>query len=147
MFASLTQQTLLLPFDPPHSVTIRKLTGREVERAQGEHLKGLISGSRSSRGWAEAFQRNLAKGTPGAVAAVLADPLNGFDRSTILACGLLGWSHPTPPFSLAAIDDLDDDAAEFIARAILQLTKPALFLTVEAAQEEKKTATAVSTAA
>jgi len=138
MFASQTQQTIALPFAPGHTATIRKLTGREVERAQGEHLKSLVSGNRSARGWAESFKRNLAKAT-GDPTPIIADPLNGFDRNTIIEAGLLGWS-VARKFEPEAVADLDDDAAEFIARAILKLTKPALFVTsaedIEALQKE-----------
>jgi len=139
MFASLSRDTIQLPFAPGQTVTIRKLTGREVERAQGEHLKKLVSGNRSARGWAESFKRNLAK-ISGDVGPVIADPLNGYDRDTIVECGLVGWSFTTPTFSPDAVADLEDEPVEFIARAILKLTKPALFATsveeLEAQQKE-----------
>lgn len=128
IFASHTRQTIPLPQDPSQTITIRKLTGREVERAQGEHLRGLISESRGARGWAEAFKRQLGKGVV-PLQQLVTDPLNGYDRQTIITSGLLGWSFTDPPFTPAAVADLDDDAAEFIARAILQLSKPALFVT------------------
>lgn len=149
IFASRTQQTIALPFDAPHTVTIRRLTGRELDRAQSEHLKSMIAG-RSARGWSGAFQRIIAGlGTPADATQALADPLAGFDRFAIVRAGLVAWSYPESlkpltPSQIAdgvttdAIDDLDDDAVEFLARAILQLTKPALFLTEEAAAAAQK---------
>ena len=34
IFASQTRSTLPLPCDPPHTVTLQKLTGADLERAQ-----------------------------------------------------------------------------------------------------------------
>ena len=105
------------------SVTIRKLTGREVEKAQAAHLAGFMG--RSSRGWADAFQRTLASGTASAedVKKLIADPLNGYDRATVLKAGIVSWTFGdvTP----AAVDDLDDEASDTIGRAVMALTKPA----------------------
>ena len=135
IFASETQATIPIPFDPPHTVTIRRLTGAEVERAQSEHLKSIING-RSSRGWSRVFQRALVKGASEADAeAALRDPLNGYDRAVIVEAGLLAWSYGEVTPERRA--DLDDEALEFLAHEILRLTKPALFQTadeIEAAQ-------------
>jgi len=145
-FASHTQTTVPLPFDPPHTITIRRLTGLELERAQTEHLKNLVGG-RSVRGWSAHFQRVLAgKATNADARAAIADPLAGFDRVVMVRAGLLAWSYPQPikpelmpatsngSFKVPgpdAIEDLDDDALDFIATEILRLTKPALFYTKE----------------
>lgn len=148
IFASRTQQTIALPFDEPHTVTIRRLTGREVERAQSEHLKSMVGG-RSARGWSGAFQRIIAGlAAPADAERALADPLSGYDRFAIVRSGLVAWSYPDPlkpdPLKPAvagtvdAIEDLDDDAVEFIAREILRITKPALFLTEEEAKAAQK---------
>lgn len=143
IFASRMQHTIALPFDPPHTVTIRKLTGREVDLSQAEHLKSLIAG-RSPRGWSGAFQRIVAGlGKPADAETLLADPLEGYDRFVIVRAGLLAWSYPesvtpivkdgTNGTRVDAIEDLDDEAVEFLARAILQLTKPQLFQTADEA--------------
>jgi len=124
VFASQTQRTM--PMADAHSVTIRKLTGREVELAQAEHLRGVASG----RGWAGRLQRILknAAVTDAEAGAVLADPLNGYDRLTMCRAGILAWTYPDPPTS-ERVADLDDETLESLATEILRLTKPALFQT------------------
>jgi len=126
IFASQTQQTVALPFDAPHTVTLRKLTGREVELAQAEHLRGVASG----RGWAGRLQRILKNTatTDAEAGAVLADPLHGYDRLTMCRAGMLAWTYPDPPTS-ERVADLDDETLESLATEILRLTKPALFQT------------------
>ncbi len=139
MFASLTTATLALPFDPGETVTIRKLTGLEIERAQAAHARGMAAG----RGWANRFRAEIAKGiaTDTQMREAIADPLLGYDRSTLLA-GLTGWSYrddgKPKPVTLEAKADLEDDPLEFIATAILRLTKPALFQTVADAEAARK---------
>lgn len=56
----------------------------------------------------------------------------------LVRAGLIGWSYPhsTRPLTSSqkadgqtydAIDDLDDEAVDFIATEVLRVTKPALF--------------------
>lgn len=141
IFASDTTVTIPIPSDPSHSVTLRKLTGRDIERAQGEHLNATVAG-RSPRGWAGIFHASLAKGTATEADAqkALSDPLAGFDRFTIVRAGLKGWTFKKDekpvPVNDETVSDLDDDALEFFAVEIMRLTKPGLFLT----DEERKAA-------
>ena len=159
MFASRTTDTIPIPFaDPPATCTVRSLTGRESDAAQAAHLTATIAGRFAAHGWAAQFQQQLAKGTATAADAekVLADPLNGYDRHTIVKAGLLAWTiadpilpapiaKPTDAASLAAaaardaiIEDLTDEELEWFAREILRRTKPALFQTADEAAVEKK---------
>ncbi len=135
MFASKTQATVALPFDPPHTITIRKLTGREYEETQEVHRAGVAAGR--TRSWNIAVRRMLEHGVEDAkVKAAVADPLTGFDRSAIAKGGLVSW---TCPEGIEAVADLDDEALEFVATEILRLTKPALFVTtVEQAEADQK---------
>jgi hypothetical protein len=128
MFASRSSDTIPIPFDPPHVCTVRKLTGRECDKAQAEHLKSTIAGRWAAHGWAKAFQRQLAQGTATTADATnfLADPLNGYDRHTLVKAGLVGWDLPDP-VTPEAIEDLDDEALDWFAREVLRRTKPALF--------------------
>ena len=140
IFASQTSATVALPMDPPNTVTVRKLTGREVEAAQEAHRGSIASGS--ARSWAATFRRMLEKGAsdPDVLKAV-ADPLLGYDRFVVVRDGLLSWAYPQPIKSLTtpdALEDLDDEAVDFIATEILRLTKPALFLTPEASEQARK---------
>ena len=138
-FASQTQSDPIpLPFDPPHTVTVRKLTGRECDAAQEAHRGQFASGG--GRSWALAFRRALEKGASDpAVLNALADPLTGYDRFALVRSGLVAWSYPQsvkpvtvkdgtkPDLVVDAIDDLDDETVDFIATEVLRLTKPALF--------------------
>ncbi len=140
MFASRSADTIPIPFAPGHTVTVRGLTGGETDAAQEAHLKQSIGGRWSAHGWAAVFTQQLAKGTATAAdaARAIADPLNGYDRLTIVSAGLLAWSLPDPVLSPAAIADLGDDALDWFAREILRRTKPGLFLSEEDAEAHEK---------
>jgi len=145
IFASQTAITLPFDLDPPQTITVRKLTGREIERAQVEHLRQFVAGQ-SPRAWAGTLRRLLATGTrldidEKAIADGLADPLLGYDRYTVVQAGLVTWSYNGGGKPSAdMIDDLDDDAVDAIARAILRLSKPSLFLTPDERDAAKKNA-------
>lgn len=119
IFASDTQETIALPMDPPHTVTIRKLRGGEYEQAQVDGLK------RSARSWADQLQVAVNTGRLEDLKTKVNDPLFGFDRVAVIQAGLMAWTYDDPP-TPARIADLDDEAMEFLARAILTLTKPAV---------------------
>lgn len=140
-FASLYTETVDLPFDPGQTAAIQKLTGRDVERAQAAAAAEMFRG----RGFAAKVERLKRAAVAGAnVDAEIADPLDGFDRTVLVKAGLKRWSYleadgKTPKKVTAeAIDDLDDDAMTFFARAILKLTKPGLFQTAEDAKADQK---------
>lgn len=156
IFASQSKsKPIPIPFDKPHTVTVRKLTGREFEAAQEAHRNGLFTGN--TRAWATTFRRMLEKGVNASdpeVLKALADPLTGFDRYAIVRAGLMAWSYPQPLTPVAAtdktpasdaIEDLDDEAVDFIATEILRLTKPGLFVTAEEQEADRKNATGPST--
>jgi hypothetical protein len=131
MFASQTTTTIAMP-DGSGSITIRKLTGKEFEAAQQAAIDVMAGGGRRVRGFSATMRRLLEKDptvTEAETKAALADPLTGFDRFAVIAAGLTAWTHGRE--LKAGIDDLDDEAAEFIGREILRLTKPSLFQTVE----------------
>jgi len=129
-------------------MTLRKLTGREVETCQAEHNRDILAG-KSSRGWSAAFQRIVSKATASDadVRAVAADPLIGFNRLAVVRAGLVAWSYKVPVVAQAehdggadAVADLDDERLEWAATEIMRLTKPALFQTPADAETERKNA-------
>jgi hypothetical protein len=147
-FASYTQSDPIpLPFDPPHTVTVRKLTGRELEAAAEAQRDGIANGR--ARAWPTLLRRALVKGaTDPEVLKAIRDPLTGYDRFTLVRTGLVAWSYPLPIKRsdttatgttvitvVDAVEDLDDEAVDFIATEVLRLTKPGLFLATAADAE------------
>ncbi len=143
MFASLTTDTVTVPGDPVVTVTIHKLSGKDYDAAQLAHMTGIVTGR--GRNWAQRFVAlaGAGKATEADAQRVIADPLSGFDRLALVKAGVSGWScldadgkpkQVTP----AAIDDLDDEALELLASAVLKLTKPGLFQEAEAAEAAAK---------
>lgn len=144
MFASHTTKTLPIPFNPPHTVTIHKLSGRAIDAAQFAHMTGVATGR--GRNWATTFVRRAAAGvaTNADAEKVLADPLSGYDRLTLCKEGITSWTceHQGKPVPVSpdTIDDLEDEALEWFATQVLQLTKPHLFQTDEERELARKNA-------
>lgn len=144
-------------FDPPHTITVKQLTARQLAKAQKVFYNDVIADVQA-RGGAK-VQKEMqalftaepekkadgADATPEAVAAVQADPLNGYDAYTLIMCGVAEWSYPdslkpkpeveytadgreVTVLRVAAIDALTDQARDFFARAVMKLSKPELFL-------------------
>lgn len=154
VFASQTKSDPIpVPFDPPHTIVVRALTGRELDIAEAEDLKGFVAG-RSPRGWAATFAKALAAGTAtdADAAQALADPLRGYDRHALITFGLVSWSYRNEPHEKPAKDsdfdphvptdaqrrDLKDEMVEFAAREVMKRTKPERFQTAEEYQEARK---------
>lgn len=170
IFASHTQSDPIpIPFDLPHTITVRKLTGRECDAAREAHAIGIAAGG--SRQWATRFRRMLEGSITDKreVEQAIADPLTGFDRYVLAASGLVSWSYDVPLLAVidaaakltveqqqaahyavrkTVVDLLSDEAVDFIATEVLRLTKPALFYTaredVERAQKERQAAAPVA---
>lgn len=151
IFASRTQKTIPVPFDPPHEVTIQKLAGRHLRKAHEAWLEELYTGVRN-RGGATAQKEMQAlfddrdkkkadetSDAEKAIAEVQDDPLNGLDKFTVVRYGVKAWSYDIP-VSSESIDDMDDDAVDFVATEIMRLTKPALFQTKDEREAAQKNA-------
>jgi hypothetical protein len=149
IFASRTQLTVPLPFDEGQTVTIRRLPGRKLEKARLE--KQIASQEFVTRMGGQEFRKQLnavgdTETQKKLVAEAQADPLNSYDAHTVAAAGIVAWSYPEP-VTPEAIEDLDGEALEFLAREILKLSKPSLFQTVDEAAAVKKTASDSSSVA
>ncbi len=160
IFSSRTVKTLPIPFDAPHEVTIRKLSGAHLDKAHDVWTTDLYLGVKARGGSVvqkdvqKLFEKPDAK-TDAEVAAVAKDPLNGLDLYEVMAAGIVSWTYPESlkrepieaidPFGnkvtvlrILALDDLDAEARDFFAREIMRLTKPALFEDTEAAKATQK---------
>lgn len=177
-FTSRHTDVIDVPDDAPNTVTIRKLSGRHLERASQANMMASVDTIKRMGG--AKFQKELrdigdADIRAAKIAEQQADPMNGYDQRVLLYKGITGWTYPeslTPEpapeikdaITLAkggdvdgaflkimqfidsgehaavipAIDDMDSERAEFLARKILKLSKPRLFQTAEEAQDERK---------
>lgn len=140
-FASHTKSDPIpVPFDPPHTITVRQLTGQEYEEAQAAHARGIASG----RNWSNRFRTAISAGiaTDEQVSLAVSDPLLGYDRLAMAQAGLVAWSFKDgdKPKKLtpAAVADMSDELLELVALEVLKLTKPALFETKKQAERERK---------
>lgn len=156
IFASQTKSDpISIPFDAPHTIVVRKLTGREYEAACEAHRGSVATGRPNA--WPALFRKALTAGAsdPDVLKAV-ADPLTGHDRYALVRAGLVSWSYTesikvlpavgdTP--AIDAVGDLDDEAIDFIATEVLRLTKPALFVAPEAVEDANTQLPAAASAA
>lgn len=106
-----------IPHEPGERLQIRMLTWEQLQQASEARTVAL---TRMVKALAEVRDLLPARDTP-AAGAGNADPLAGFDRGTLLASGLVGWSYDDGPANGA---ELDDVTAEFAARAILTYSRP-----------------------
>lgn len=144
-FASLiSPERIPLPFDEGQWIQVRTLTGRQHEAAQEAHRAGYVTGDK----WAGFFRAAAIDPTSEQVQRILSDPLTGYDRYTLVREGLAAWSYSAainrkepPAEEYDAIRDLKDDAIDFIAREVLKLAKPGLFVVAsEEAEAVRKNA-------
>jgi hypothetical protein len=151
IFTSLVVDTIPVPGDPGQTVTIRKLAPKHLKAAMtASQRAALLEFVELKRlGATEILTEIQALQADGAAlaAARTADPLLLYDRTVLLQKGIIGWSYDRSHDDVEALEDLDDDASEAIARAILRLTKPSLFAAADAGATEPAAVTAATTAA
>jgi len=130
IFASYVTRTVPLPFDEPHTVTIQKLSGRDVARAKDKAREVRSVSSLQlvqAMGGAAVVADVAGLDQSSAVAAELerrrADPAQVYDRPTVLEKGVTAWTY-TEPLTPDRLADLDEQAADFLFHAILDLTLP-----------------------
>lgn len=104
-----------VPHEPGQFFVVRKLSWQQLEEAQEARVDATLR-RLAETGKAFASLRDLR-----ADAAVAdPDPLNAFDRATLLRHGVVAWSYDAEvtPETLA---DLDEPTAAWAAREILAL--------------------------
>lgn len=140
-FVDRTEAIVSIPFVEGATITVRALTGRELERAQAAQVQNVRNGL-TARGASAAFERLISgKFSEDDLGAVQADPLRDVDRLCVVRDGLLGCSlieslERTPERD--PIGELTDEALEFVAREVMRRTKPERFQTAEEQQESRK---------
>jgi hypothetical protein len=134
VFTSRITDTIDIPHDPGQSVTIRKLAPRHLEMAaKAQQLKAI--GDLKEMG-GPAFMKEL-QGLSDEQRKAVTDPMQRYDRLTLIAKGVTAWTYPEERIA-ENFEDLDDQTAEFIARAVLKLAKPDLFRTEEEVEAATK---------
>jgi hypothetical protein len=127
IFASRIQQTIDVPDDPPHTVTIRKLAGRHVERVRQAQQFASVAAVMKVGGPAEFRKYAPIAADADQVAEARRDPAQLYSsesaRSLILEKGITAWSYDDP-VTPETIGDLDIERREWLLHAILDLTFP-----------------------
>jgi len=151
VFTSLVVETIPVPGDPEQTVTIRKLAPKHLQAAAtaGQRAALLEFVELKRLGATDIIKevQALTADTAALAAARTADPLLLYDRTVLLQKGIIGWSYDRSHDDPEALEDLDDDTSEAIARAILKLTKPSLFAAAEAGATDSDAVAAATTAA
>lgn len=119
-----------------HSVVIRKLSHKQLKEASkarqsegvgymrelgGELLKALRDPSSD----AEETAAKLKK-----IQDRQEFDVSNYDRDTLLRYGVVSWTYPIPPISVAAtgvsngLDELDEPTAKFLANEIFEYSRP-----------------------
>ncbi len=114
------------------TVTVRKLSGRSLEKAAEARQIALGATVRSfGSDLIKTFRETKREETPEAQKAAR---YAGYDRSAVLVAGVASWDFERK-LNPEAIDDLEESAAEFLFREILELSLPPAEVAAEA---EKK---------
>jgi hypothetical protein len=135
MFASKVQKDVTVgEGEAAVIVTIRKLSGRSLEKASEARQIGVAQGMKSMGGDILRTLRDLeeADKKSGAespekpdYAAATKKRYATYDRATVLVMGVVRWT-AEPKVGAQALDDLEEDAAQKIHEAILDLSLPPL---------------------
>jgi len=108
-------QTLDIPHEPGHQVTIRKLSHHHLTMAEDARLDRVLDRAGKLTGipvpQQTAEEREAAK-------AEAEKPENRYDRVTVLRCGITSWTY-SEPIDEEAVRDLDEQTAAWVFDAIL----------------------------
>lgn len=146
MFASQTTDTVTIQDQAgPVTVTIRKLAGKALRRAATVQLEGTlrraalasaavaVSGEQLANALS-ALEEKKAK-TPLTAQQLREQRYTQYDREEVLRAGIQSWTSKET-LNDRSRDDLDDDAAEQLHRAILDLSLPPV--EVQVVEEQRK---------
>jgi hypothetical protein len=129
IFASRATNTIPIPFDPPHTVTIRRLAGWQLHKAALENQLTSIETFRRMGG--AQFQKELNEirtappATDGAAPAPPAqeapDPLAGYDKYLLMRYGIVSWTYEESLKPEAVVDEDSEQLVEATRRVIEML--------------------------
>ena len=110
-----------LPHEAGQWVRLRRLSGRQLERAAEVRSNDALESMRSLGDLLKDTVTTEAQ-AEGAKQLQL-DPTRKYDRWTVLHFGLKAWSYPEP-CSKENIDELDDQTIDFIVRQLILRVQP-----------------------
>src|SRR5215203_2914045 len=108
-----------IPHEPGEWMTFKLLSWRSLEEARALRQTAAL---RSFQGVADVVRELQSARTPEVAGAAVEvpDPTSSFDRATLLVRGIHAWSYDAP-LTPAALDDLDEQTAEWAAKEIVSL--------------------------
>lgn len=122
-----------VPNEPGQWIEIRMLSWLTLDKAKKEKLKEFGALSRTFVQLREAIAANGTAALEEARVAAKSDPVQEFDKLTLLKHGIAAWSYGDE----VAPEDFDEPTAEWAARQILNYTLPT--------EAETKTPSSLST--
>ena len=136
VFTSLVTETIAVPGMPPgQTVTVRKLAPRALaEAARVQQMAAVVEARRMQEAMGAEMFETVSRVKSSEIKALReADPVSLYDRVSLMSAGVVSWTLERV-VGIEAFEDLDDDTQDWLATAILRLSKPALFRS-EAEQE------------
>lgn len=105
------------------TITIRKLSWKKLkEAAQANSDSALATASKLSPEMLKAF-REMDERQIASAQSSAQDRYKGYDREKVLNSGIVSWT-ATTKLSADAIADLEEDVAEQVYRAVIDLSIP-----------------------
>lgn len=128
---------LEVPHEPGETITIRHLSARQLEEAREARVNAAIDrmrhqGAELVKVFHDAGREQLEKAAgvkSEDVDAALEDPLNDYDRFTLLMHAVVDWTYeqkvPKNPFDRKElIGELDEVTVDWLAREVLAFSIP-----------------------
>lgn len=123
MLVSRNAREVPIPHEAGEWLKLRPLSWKQLDDArkarQREAVKSSVEMTREMGPELMAQIRSARTDAPAETAP--GDPLDAYDRATLLRLGIVGWSYEEP-VSAEAIDDLDEETAEWAARELIRPT-------------------------
>lgn len=111
---------LTLPHEPDAWIEVRMLSGLQLQHAQAAARHERIT--RMHQMGPELVRATITSADPEAIKAARADnaddPLDGYDRRTLLLEGIVDWGYGEP-VTPENIDDLDEETMQYVALQLL----------------------------
>lgn len=121
-FASAVTKELEIPNSGGKSITIRKLGFKQLERARDAVVE-RAGRQLAAMGGAEAFGKISTAADQAGVQEEAPDPAKKYDQFQLIVMGVVRWPDGLKP-SAQALEGLDAEFADWLAREIYELSRP-----------------------